>query len=274
MPDLSVDDLLGGAAPEPGDEMPPYDLSEHFWLAKPHYSEEYAAEVTKRFGEHVDVWEGSALGNAIWEAYRAYHNLDQNSISGGAVVNIQSAGESGELLAMKIGHFRAIVRHQLALVTTDRPAWEPQARTSDSESAKQTVLARQLLDYLMSAKRFDQKAYDQLEVAIVCGAGFEALGWDPNAGLNGTGECFSRVLCPWEVAHEHVRVYEDATWWIWRSYESRWEWAARFAEDDPEKARKIAESDNKDSRLSFAMIDEEFGEDRMPAGSPEHHRAR
>jgi hypothetical protein len=241
----------------------PYDLSEHFWLAKAHYSDEYASEVTKRFTDHIDVWEGSPLGNAIWQAYRAYHNLDQNSVSGGAVVNIQSTGSDGELLAMKIDHFRAIVRHQLALVTTDRPAWDPQARTNDSESAKQTVLARQLLDYLMSAKRFDQKAYDQLEVAIVTGAGFEVLGWDANAGLDGKGECFSRVLCPWEVAHERVRVYDDCTWWIWRSYESRWEWAARFAKDDPEKARKIASSDSKDSDLSFAMLDDDPGEDRM-----------
>jgi hypothetical protein len=230
----------------PDDELPePYDYREHFWLAKPPYSEDFAAEVASRFEKHTKRWDtNTPIGEAVWTAYRMYHGLGTNLASpshASPTVSLVETGEYGEFLSLFVNHFRGLLRHQLALVTADRPTWDPQASTSDSESTKEVSLTRNLLDFLMSAKRFDQKLYDQQEMMGVCGVAFQALGWDERMGKR--GEPWSTVLGPWECCHEHVREYEDCTYWIFRRLESRWNWAAYFADTDPDKARKIAAYD-------------------------------
>lgn len=222
-----------------------YDYREHFWLAKPPYSEEFAAEVAARFEKHSRRWDtNTPVGEAVWTAYRMYHGLATNMSSPAMTsptVSIVETGEYGEFLSLFVNHFRGLLRHQLSLVTADRPTWDPQAATSDSASTKEVSLTRNLLDFLMSAKRFDQKLYEQQEIMGVTGVAFQALGWDERMGRQ--GEVWSTVLAPWEVCHEHVREYEDCTHWIFRRLESRWNWVAYFADADPEKARKIAAYD-------------------------------
>lgn len=232
------DDAMEAVEQEPAPE--PFDYSEKFWLARPYFSAAYASEVYERFGRHAEMWSRSSpIADAVMNAYRTYHGLADTTNSG-PTVSLMEAGEKGEFLALTVNHFRGLVRHQIALVTADRPTWEPQARTSDSESAKQVELTRNLLDYVMSAKRFDQKLYDQTELALVPGSGFQALGWDASLGLNSEGDIWGQALAPWEVRHEDVRAYEDCSWWIFRRFESRWNWVAQLAESDPEKAQKVA----------------------------------
>jgi hypothetical protein len=230
---------------EPAEPALAYDYREHYWLSKPAYSEEFAAVVAERFEKHAKRWDtNTPIGEAVWTAYRMYHGLASN-MSGPAqtspTISLVETGEYGEFLSLFVYHFRGLLRHQLALVTADRPTWDPQAATSDSDATKEVSLARNLLDHLMSAERFDQKLYEQQEMMGVCGVAFQALGWDERMGRS--GKVWASVLAPWECCHEHVREYEDATWWIFRRLESRWDWAAYFADADPDKARKIAAYD-------------------------------
>jgi hypothetical protein len=227
----------------PEEEPPqPYDYREHYWLAQPPMSEEFSSAVMERFEKHAKRWDSnSPIGEAVWTAYRMYHGLATNMSSPAQTsptISLTETGEYGEFLSLFVNHYRGLVRHQLALVTADRPTWDPQASTSDSDATKQVSLCRNLLDYLMSAERFDQKLYDQQEMMAVTGVAYQALGWDERMGK--AGKVWSSVLAPWECAHEHVREYEDCTWWIFRRWESRHDWAAYFAETDPDKARKVA----------------------------------
>ena len=223
----------------------PYDYREQYWLAKPAYSEEYAASVSERFQKHAKRWDtNSPIGEAVWTAYRMYHGLATNMSSpanSSPTISLVETGEYGEFLSLFVNHYRGLLRHQLALVTADRPTWDPQAATSDSDATKEVSLCRNLLDHLMGAERFDQKLYEQQEMMGVTGVAFQALGWDARMGR--AGKVWSSVLAPWECCHEHVREYEDATWWIFRRLESRWDWVAFFADSDPDKARKIASYD-------------------------------
>lgn len=246
--------LVDFPAPEPREE--PYDVAEHFWLRYPYYSKEYADEVLARFEDHIERWETSSVGSAIWACYRAYHNLDSAKGGQDPLIQIQSAGDVGEFLSLSVNHVRGLVKHQIALVTKDRPAWDPQARTSDADAAKQVRLARNILDYTMTAKRFDALLAEQFEAMKVCGSAFLVQGWDQNAGLQGEGSIWGKVLMPWEVGHERVRHYDDCTWWQFRVYESRWDWATRLAASDPEAARKLANLDPKASKLSYAFADD------------------
>lgn len=233
---------------------PPFPIAEHFWLQYPYFSNEFAAEVVERFSDHIDWWNDSAYGHCVLSAYRAYHLLE-GGVGEDPQISIEEAGESGELLSMSIGTYRSMVKHQAALVTTERPAWQPQARTSDAEARKQVPMVENLLDYVMSAGLVKQLS-DQYEMGQPGGAGFMVLGWDATAGLNKQGWLTSRVLAPWEVCHEKVRDYDnDTTWWIYRAFESRWKWVARFAQTDPEKARAIYALDQSTEPFGISPVD-------------------
>lgn len=237
-----VDELTGDAERQlREEESGVYDFRKEFWLASPFFSDTIANEVCERWRKHALKWMGTdPLTAAVWTAYRTYHGLTSANVDETSpTVSLTETGDEGEFLALAVNHFRGLVRHQLALVTAERPAWDPQARTSSAESAKQVRLTRNLLDYVMGAKRCDQKIYDQLELAVVAGAGFCAYGWDATAGLDGEGDLTVSVLAPWEVYHEDVRDYADCRVWIFVRYEPRWDWVAHFAESDPEKAERI-----------------------------------
>lgn len=240
-----------GPENENGEIEEPYDYAKDFWLLKPYFSEEFAGEVLERFGRHHDFYAEGSVGATTWAAYRAYHNL--SGVDGDPITQLQTAGEVGELLAMAIPHYRTLVRHQIALFTAERPAWDPQARTADAEAARQVPMAANLLDYIASSGNLDPLLGEQVELMMTAGAGYFVTGWDSNAGLEGRGWFTQRVLAPWEIAHEQVRTYTDCSWWIWRAYESRWDWVARFAKDDPEKAEKIAKLDTDRSEFAAAF---------------------
>ncbi len=275
---VSIDELAAAIVPDEGVELPTegederepaYDFSDEFWLRYPYFADDFAEEVVERFGRHVDAWDQSGVGRTVWLAYRAYHNLGESGTD--PLAQLAQTGEQGELLAMAIPHYRSLVRHQIALFTKERPAWDPQARTSDAEAARQVPLASNLLDYVASSGIVDRRLAEQCELMMVCGAGYYVAGWNPNAGLEGRGWFSEGVYAPWEMAHERVRVYDDATWWIYRTYESRWEWVAHYAESDPEKAEELARLDTKSE--SFAKLytladearsNEEDDGDRIP----------
>lgn len=245
---------------EKDEEPEPYNFQENYWLAMPYYSPDFAAAVCERFSSHLERWEGHNLGNAVWAAYRAYHSLEGAAYGGDQdpTIAITESGEDGEFLSMRMNQYRGLVKHQIALVTANRPSWDPQARTTDSEAMRQVSLAAHLLDYEMDVKGMGVALKTQYEIAKVCASGFLAQGWNENVGPNGSGATWALPLAPWEVAHERVRVYEDANWHIFRSYESRWDWVAKFAKADPEKAEKIAAISNQ-SHIANAFLYEDNG---------------
>lgn len=234
-----VDWLMQGATEVDGEA---YDFRSKYWLTSPFYSNDLGTAVMERWKEHALKWSGvNPLTNAVWAAYRTYHGLASTDIDNTSPqVTLTEEGKEGEYLALCVNHYRGIVRHQLSLVTSERPAWDPQARTSGAEATKQVRLCRNLLDYVMSAKRFDQKIYDQMELAVVAGAGFCAFGWDAAAGLDGKGDVWATILAPWEMCHEDTREYSDCGYYVFIRWEKRWDWVAQLAESEPEKAEKIA----------------------------------
>lgn len=241
------------------DKPTPYDYREDYWLAYPYFDERFAAEVIKRFSNHLEQWESNNVGNAVWAAYRAYHSLERGGGLGSRdpTVSLTEAGEDGEFMSMRMNHFRGLLKHQIALVTANRPAWDPQARTTDAKAMQQVSLCKGLLDYVMDEKQIGPDLKQQYETAKVTAAGFIALGWKETH--DGDGTITASVLAPWEVCHERVRSYKTAQWFIYRTYESRWDWVAKFSESDPEKARKIAGIQNQPHIGTAFMYESEDG---------------
>lgn len=244
-----------------------YSLADNFWLAYPYKSDRYAQEVMERFGRHSEKWSvsGSPIARAVLEAYRVYHGLAEGSDE--PTISLMTAGEHDEFLKLFINEFRTLVRLQNSLITTERPAWDVQARTSGSKAAKQVTLGRNLLDWLMSARGYEKVLADCLEMMRPLGAGFIAQGWDPNGGLKGQGDIWRTVLAPWECAHEDVREYGDVRWHIFTRWESRWDWVAHFEKSLPEIAERLSSHEPAESMLcgTYRSAGDELEDsDRIP----------
>lgn len=235
----------------------PYDYREDFWLARPYYSDEFASDVVQRFERHQDFYSNSSVGRTVWSAYRQYHNL--SGVDGDPITQLQATGEVGELLAMSVPHYRTLVRHQIAMFTAQRPAWDPQARTADAEGARQVPMAENLLDFVASSGDLDPLLLEQVEGMMTAGEAYFVTDWDARAGLGGRGWFRDRVFMPWEMARERVRTYADTTWHVMRTFESRWDWVAQFADTDPEKAERIAKLDT--DKGTFATAFREYDQD-------------
>lgn len=234
----------------PGRKEPgaPYDFREHYWLARPAFSKDFASEVFRRWKKHSEQWNasGDPIAQAVWKSYRTYHGISTPDTALAVPdIDLVENGDDGALISMAINHYRSLVRHKLALNTAQRAAWDPQARTSGAEAMKQVRLTRSICDYYWTAKRFDQRNYDQAELMEIAGVGFCVQGWDYNAGP--AGDVWAQTLAPWEMCHQDVRNYLDCRWWIFVRWESRWDWVARLAQHQPEQARRLAELDVDDS---------------------------
>jgi hypothetical protein len=220
----------------------PFDFQQHYWLAKPAFSEDFAGMVWRRFARHSEQWSAAAdpVARAVWKSYRTYHGISSaDAWTARPDIDLVENGDSGELISMAINHYRSLVRHKLALNTAQRAAWDPQARTSGSDAMKQVRLTRNVCDYYWTAKRFDQRNYDQAELMEVAGVGFCAQGWDYNGGLDDEGDVWAQALAPWEMCHQDVRNYLDCRWWIFVRWESRAYWTARLAAHRPDQAHRV-----------------------------------
>lgn len=261
------DELFDSFAEQPMADAPEsFDISEKYWLAKPFGSEEYAHEVVEKFESGTMLWDSSPFARAVWRVYRMYYNLSDTG-EDIPIHSLRMTGDDGEIIRLEVNHMRNLIRHQIALVTNERGAWDPQARTMDAQSTEQVRLARNLLDFCIRDLGIERKVSSMLESALVTTHAFAALDWDANAGINGSGAAKMRVLMPYEVAHEKVREYEDCKWWIFKAWENKYEWAAFFAEADPELAEKIAsgESDREESSVAFrSAFGDDKEEDRFP----------
>jgi hypothetical protein len=233
-------------APGRNEPAAPYDFREHYWLARPAFSKDFASEVWTRYKKHSDQWNasGDPIAQAVWKSYRTYHGISSiDSTASTPDIDLVENGDDGALISMAINHYRSLVRHKLALNTAQRAAWDPQARTSGAEAMKQVRLTRNICDYYWTAKRFDQRNYDQAELMEIAGVGFCVQGWDYNAGLGAQGDVWAQTIAPWEMCHQDVRNYLDCRFWIFVRWESRWDWVARLAKHQPEQAKRLAELD-------------------------------
>lgn len=256
-----------GDALDGGSNAPAFDMGEHYWLARPAYSTELAQEICDRFSRHANEWKLSStpLAVAMWHAYRVYHGLEDGQDQ--PVVSLTEAGEQGEFLRLFTNHYRGLVRQQNAIITSDRLAWDVQARTTDSEALRQVTLTQNICDWAVDARAYGPAFARALECMRVLGVAYVAQGWNPNAGINGSGDIWRSVLAPWECCHEDVREHQDATWDIFLRWESRWEWAAKFHKTNPDQALKIINLDPESTEIGSVRVrdtQDERGKDRIP----------
>ena len=83
---------------------------------------------------------------------RVYYGQDANGGMANSVA-VQFGGEAGELVMVRVNHYRSILQGIIATVVNRRLAYDPRATNNDIESANQVTLAKALLEYYALARR-------------------------------------------------------------------------------------------------------------------------
>ena len=204
----------------------------------------------------VDLWRKS---------FYAYYGLMPDTAVSGfgmfAIGSLTAKGSEGELVGLKVNHFRNLITHQLSGITTQRPALSCRAVNSDSASLAAAHLGDGVLDFYMREKALEKQFRQATEIALTMGEGFLRFDWDAQAGKqygigpNGSpifnGDLVCRVYNPFDVVRDTAAISpESLTWHICHDVKSKFDLAAKY----PELADEII-STNQDITSARRFID-------------------
>lgn len=195
---------------------------------------------------------------------------------------LQVTGRHAEYTKFSVNHIRNLVQHVVTMTINQRPAFEPRAINSDTESQTQTILARGLLDYYLREKRLERYLKDAVTSGVTYGEGFVCPSWNATAGEIYAIDPETKI-----EAHEGDLQYDsfepidvirssannssdDGIWYILRKYVNKYDIAAKYTE----VADQIkAISSSYDPRTTFhPMMNDVWDEDLIPIYSFYHKR--
>lgn len=211
-----------------------------------------------------DSWSNDILSNGflnkLKQMYAAYHGAYYNNP--GSSHQISFSGEQGELVNLPVNDFRNIATNMLVMTTSNRPSIECRASNTDSKSARQTLLANQILEYYMREKNLEDYLKQACEYAIVYGAGFIVMWWNSTSGemvdfdeATQTkiydGDIEFENLTPFDVMYDSSKETSKHDWVMIRRWKNKFDLAAKF----PEYADQIIQLQTKSDfqRFRFGM---------------------
>lgn len=228
------------------------DDSKIYWANLP------AEKIGKPFIEKVDSHFEFASSIGVLEqaqkSYDAYYGKPFNSSEGNAT-ELTTAGDQEELTKLRVNHFANIARHQLNIVSSDRPAMVPVATKTDSRALGDAVFYRGILDAYQRKLDFDRLLTNACFYAILFGDGFLWVEWDaslgdaqPTAALvpgapQTNGDLKLSALTPFDLVKDAaVDRYEDSAWVGIRTWVNKFALVAKY----PAFAEKIMSLPDRD----------------------------
>lgn len=203
-----------------------------YWAAKD--GDKIASEIMGQFEDFKEYTLNSGILSDCRKSFNSYYGSTQ----------IEDVDQS--LKAIHVNHYASYVRNIHNMVTSSRPAWEPQAVNTDLESQADTQLASGLLDYYMREKRIETKLVDSALKCLFLKEGWISLGWNatggevygvnPETGMpikEGDFKVGTHTL--FDVARDVKRRDMNHDWYILREFENKWDLAAK----NPDQAEKI-----------------------------------
>lgn len=151
-------------------------------------------------------------------------------------------GEQGELVLLRVNHYRSLIQSVHTLVTGSRPALQARAGSDDYETMERTLFAQSLLEFYFKKRRIEDTLRKAANYSLYLGEGWVYLGWDttrgrlfdadPDTGRRYyEGDAISIPLRPIDVIRDPGREGigdEDHDWVIVRRQLSRWDLIEQF----------------------------------------------
>lgn len=219
-------------------------VSDIYWASEPDVIKliGFLSEKVSLFDRHLDM---SGRWLTARDLYYNYFLVNETNYT------FPTFGADG-FKRLNINHFRAILKHQLSLVTAQRVSPEPIATNTDYRSQAQVNFCKNILRYLGKEKKLDKQFEAATEIAIVLGAAYISREWDASIGepytQDQTGVAqrkgdFKTGVYNWlDVIFDFAQGgYDECQWKILRKYVNRWDLIARFPQfTDQIKSMSVA----------------------------------
>lgn len=186
-----------------------------------------------------------SLGQAqrIARSYAQYYGQGYDSKSDQLI----ASGDQGEETRISVNKFRTLLRHQLSMITSERPATHVTPINTDYKSIVSAEVGNQVLDYYMKAKDLENVILDAMESAVWSSEGYVALTWATEDGdFFGVDPDTNKPVMSGDIrytTYSSDRVIRDIyqanpQWYILADTANKWDLIAKM----PEKEQKIKDS--------------------------------
>lgn len=140
------------------------------WVTKS--GDELVSELMKKVESYEKYLQNSGILAELKDSYTTFYGNSQ----------IGDAGSQGELKLISINHYSALIRNLVSMVTNQKPAWQPIAANSDSQSQASAILAGSLLDFYIKEKRVDRLFRQSCLMVCFLREAFVGVTWDTTKG--------------------------------------------------------------------------------------------
>lgn len=210
----------------------PQNKSDRYWASVP--TEDLGKELERKHDFYYQfIFRTNVL--SLWKSLmdKYYQGAWRNA-------GMRMSGTQGEYRIATVNDFRNIIQHVKVMATSQRLAYEARATNTDSKSIKQTLLAKQLLDYYIREKHIDEHLDKAVEYGLWAMEGWLRCVWNPTIGdpyvtnPDGTpvktGDIEISTHHGIDIIRDSSRMDSDGDWYIVRQWKNRFDMAARFPE--------------------------------------------
>lgn len=172
------------------------------------------------------------------KSYRFYYGYGYDARSDG----LTPSGDRGEETRISVNTYRNLLRYQLSLITSDRPAFNVVPINTDFDSMASAIVGEEVLEYYLRVKKVEDYLKDAVEKAIFTSEGYIALSWDASTGPDYTlddkgnpvkqGDIRFSTYAAWDVVRDISFTPENTNWYILRDIKNKHDLAARFEEHE------------------------------------------
>lgn len=150
-----------------------------YWAAKP--DDEFASDLKDAIIRYYRQMDATGRTEVWRRSVRTYYGLDgEGSWRNSSAITY--GGEQGELVMLRVNHYRNLIQHMLTMTTSSRPSFSARAMNDDQRSLVQARIAEGLIDYYLDENDLEHDSVRAVEYALVFGEGWLSLTWDPSKG--------------------------------------------------------------------------------------------
>lgn len=168
--------------------------------------------------------------------YEFYYGLGKLASSGG----IGITGKYGQLRSVFYNQFRLMVQTTLSLLTSVPLGYTVEAINSESSSRAEALIDQGVLNAVASQFKFEEKAYEAAEAALVLNDGYIVMDWDSEAGepvrvdpdtlkTVNTGDLTVESHSPLTVTRPASAPDGSIPWYMVTRWRNKFDIAARYA---------------------------------------------
>lgn len=206
-----------------------------YWATLP--ADELVRELNRRSSDYINYCIATGRFDRWQRNYTHYYG--QGVATPASSNKISQIGNHGEYTSLKINDYRNLVRHQLILTTSGRPALRAKATNTDYRSAQQTIIANSIIDYYLRERGHEMDLTKAVEMCLIYDDAYLLQLWDASLGeLLATdpirnhpvhaGDIWQGVFGPFDVCRDVGIRSNKVPWYTIRLQFNRWDLIAKF----------------------------------------------